>query len=455
MAEKASRSVISKGRPGMSSVEINEVCFKEGDTYHIDQWCSILGVSSDEFYDLSSGGIFKMASRATERYRLSLVGFIFTKDKSFFSFPKIIKGNPTWTLCQEVLVCLRIYLSGVDKGNRHSSVSEVLSFSNEGGVLINTLLALIDWTESHGFHRNELDFRFESIEDIDWNATLAEELPVPVGKSSTYPSYVSVRSISSTGCLARMQAEALLILHEMMQPFSSFLLSTYDELIEDAKVIIRSDEEDGDVLTIDDLADYDAVCHRDHEKKLIAILYSFLSNDLKSAIAPRVFGTTSFEYVWEDMCRCLCNSFGQEVFHRDVASQPIWKFDDSARRCVPQRPDILRRFGGVLFLLDAKWYDSDNGELPGTADIIKQVMYKETLQSQEIRCFNAFMLPTAGVSDKPRKIAEAKMTYGGENDKRFSNIPAFEVSWHLALSAYRRSDGGGSFINALLEAVDA
>lgn len=117
-----------------------------------------------------------------------------------------------------------------------------------------------------------------------------------------------------------------------------------------------------------------------------------------------LFGTTSFEHVWEEVCRAAlgqdCHEQAEWKAPFDI-TKPQWKLDETSYFGNPHRLDMLfwNEKAGRLELYDAKYYVPDKkpneanySGLPGIEDVSKQYLYQLTL---EILCINRFFVHNA------------------------------------------------------------
>lgn len=121
----------------------------------------------------------------------------------------------------------------------------------------------------------------------------------------------------------------------------------------------------------------------DRDINLLKAIYNFFEpkNDSKSNNLS-IFGTTSFELVWEYVCKYIFND-KYEDFKSEITF-PEWYTDNDIKhesRKNPLIPDIISVYNQRMFILDAKYYSIQIGEEnvignPGSYDIIKQYIYE-------------------------------------------------------------------------------
>ena len=102
------------------------------------------------------------------------------------------------------------------------------------------------------------------------------------------------------------------------------------------------------------------------------------------------FFTKNFYTIWEIMCREL---FKSELKEFDVP-RPYWEINGE-KKYTKQIPDIVYKEDNILYILDAKYYNIDEG-LPGWHDLVKQFFYELSLRKKIIDVqerYNLMVLP--------------------------------------------------------------
>jgi len=411
----------------------------EGDTLPELEWHDRLGITDTQFRSLASDRVLRLSTGGQiPKYRLDLVGLLFTRDHAFTVLPKIFRNAANLSVARDSIACVRIYLSRLKRRLRHAEASEILSAHNSGAKSVDILLALIDWTLDRGFHAEDFEARSDESFDIDWIATMDQGIPLHVGRSVIYSEIIGRRASYQLGPLARLQAQALLTLHQQLQPSSLLWLAEHDSILEQAAQITSeiAAVDDASISDLDALADFLGICNRDHDRELASILFDWLSDGRRSPDQPTAFGTTAFQFVWEDMCEVATTGLGDPLSHKDIASQPGYLVGESHVETAGQRPDIIRRLDDGICILDAKWYDISRQEWPGAPDVVKQVMYQASVvESQQVLC-NAFLVPVDEGDAEPRVIGMAHMAVGGEADVRFPPVDVMAIPWKTAVAAY-------------------
>jgi len=117
--------------------------------------------------------------------------------------------------------------------------------------------------------------------------------------------------------------------------------------------------------------------------RLVKMMMQYLDGTSGSRNGEFIAGVEDFEWVWETMLRAVLPN----VEHGWNARLPKPAYEDGTgiRRYLKGSMEmdiVLRPDSQKLTILDAKYYGGKGlGSVPGTPDIVKQVMYKQALES--------------------------------------------------------------------------
>ena len=419
---------------------ITSSILREGDMRTESEWCDVLHVATTEFLQMVDQGIFKpVRASGARKHRLDFVGMLFTRHGGFVVAPKIFRnGTASLSTVRDVVTCIQIYRRRVNRRIRAADLSEILTFKDDAAQTIDLFLALVDWTLEHGFQSHENHARTDDPTDIDWAATMTIGVPLHIGRSVVYSEMVGRRIEYELGPLAYLQSRALIDLQSQLNPVSLFWLPEHDPMVEIATSVCGDPSyRCGEFVSdLSGLSDFLNVCNRDHDRDLASILFDWMASDMRRGYGPTAYGTTSFQNVWEDMCRTATSLFGADLSHADVASQPVSKFQDTIYGSDTQKPDILRSADGTISILDAKWYNISDGDLPGTPDVVKQIMYQLSILPEYPVTQNAFVVPTRRASTELEYMGAIQMEMNGHVDERFPPVAVLGLSWDRAVAAY-------------------
>lgn len=415
----------------------------EGDVATQAEWNRRIHLTNAQFQSLVTSRVLcrtALPTNADQRYRLDLVGLLFTELGAFFAAPKVFNGQAAPHQITEVVSCIRAYRKRLSAA-KEVEAAEIQAWRDDPGRRIDTFLSLIDWTLARGFQCEDLPVQSDDPSDINWGATFDDALPLHLKTGTIYTDVVAHASRPALGALSPIQAAALVDLHDKLWPISSLWLSWYDPLLDRARDIL--DDQDATSIVqgaaLETVTDYLQSCNRDHDLELASILYDWLTRSTQTRVNPVAFGTTAFEYVWEDMCRSTITGLPCLMGHKEVASQPVYFLNHGEVQAASQRPDIVLNLGDGLAVLDAKWYKVIGSDFPGTPDIIKQIMYQATVSEDHTVKINAFLVPLAEDLPSARLLAHAALTGNQGLDPRFPGVLVIGLPWKLMASAYSQA----------------
>lgn len=411
---------------------------KEGLKWPRALWLNTLRLGDDEFNALAAQNIFSEDRDSGDKpvYRLSLVGVLFSTNGAFVSVPKIFTAatDPVAVML-DVISCIRTYFRR--KTNRVTKVSASEQIASKEGRLIDTFLAILRWTSTYGFHTEPVENHDFDITDIDWYATFDTAVPLHIGNTVVYSDIISRSVNPRLGALAALQARCLLDLHSHLGPVSHLWVHPHDDLLHEARGVMDSSIHDESPRTVADVRDFLNSCNLDADRELAFILLDWLKQSPKGSLHVGAFGTTSFHYVWEDMCRVAMLAGETPLQHSAVASQPHYVIAGAGPNCDNQLPDILFGDYREVFIYDAKWYVAEEGQLPGVSDIVKQLVYEKSTDPGLTVKRNAFLVPVR--SGRVEVMGKAFMRFADESktpDGRFPEISVIALPWDLAVSTY-------------------
>lgn len=188
------------------------------------------------------------------------------------------------------------------------------------------------------------------------------------------------------------------------------------------------------------------------------ILYKLILNilDNENEIGEgRILGINNFWRMWEYMCSTLFKNVYKEKYKERIP-QPVYRDGQqkevSRGGSIGQRYDIISEAPNYLLLVDAKYYDIRKN-LPGWADIVKQLFYEKNLRLlSEKPIINTFCLPLpkGSEADMPSEVnMESRFIENEILSEEYPSIHCiyFDI-WDILKSFYykkERSTIEGSF----------
>lgn len=398
-------------------------------------------------------------------FKFSFVGIVFFKNLTLRCYPKYIRSTATPRKAfAQVMNVLRCY-------GRQSKVefdpggeSEPMEFS-----LIAEALALLDDYAEHGLYSNTVsDLEYNGMGEIHWDKTLSSLDPFFCNDIPYYLDFHTKMAVDD--------------INDYVTRLHKHILSECSRLLEDADLLFMfglsplrlSDEprehfgpEEYVLQRLRAELDIQFECHK---QELLRRLFRFIERRESLTAEPlHLYGTTSFETVWEKVCaRAFHNQLhtllgellpsGLRADYRaymrliDLIEKPEWHLASGA---FPGNgtliPDIAVFYPHndetVFLILDAKYYTYANlrENQPGIGDIDKQYLYEVAfrpfLDAHGIhRLQNIFLLPSEGDELEYKGYVEFAMlkNLGCENIK-IVLVPAEQV-FASYLNERRKSD---------------
>ena len=417
---------------------------REGDLLAASSWLRKVGIELEEFHSLASRGVFQKTRSARREketeYRLDFVGLMAVGDRHIVSMPKILNvthDDVDRSLVIEIIACISKYLSGSIHSKRSEEVDISCLFSgDEIGRSVDLLNSVIEWTSSYGIHTEEQEEYIQSgIGDVDWEKTIEISIPVIKHGKIFYVDVIGRENIPVISSLGYVQSSILVYLYDNLQPISNILFKEKGYyIIENARNISKGSQvEQGDLYNIQNRY------NRDHERLLVEAISKWMESGeiyTEKSLVSELYGTTRFEYIWEDVCRSVVSKTGVILEHAEIASQPRYILKDYTKKMSPQRPDIIVGRGGDIMIYDAKWYDISAYRYPGTSDIGKQQMYEKSINPYLNTLYNVFLLPHEG-STSVEYYGHIDMVFReNEQDKRFKPIMLIGMPFLRVVRSY-------------------
>ena len=174
--------------------------------------------------------------------------------------------------------------------------------------------------------------------------------------------------------------------------------------------------------------------------RLLSHLLQYLSGNESSSSDSDVdlFGTFSFNLVWEKVCSSVCGNEKATIISQ--IPHPLWEMPSGESVSTETlEPDIIvtnrGERGCQLGILDAKYYNTQfaNGKIagnPGLQDVVKQFAYQMALEPLAksngwTSILNVFLMP--GSDSKIEQLAVIHFPVFGEREIVVVRLPALEL----------------------------
>jgi hypothetical protein len=373
-----------------------------------------------------------------------VTGLLIYKNTCIIVFPKAYKfPKDRQVLKEHIQVLFNVLLRYKRDADCTAEEEELLGGENgqHNENLISAYRLIQDFTQN-GLLLKQIRIKaLTNTGNIDWTATINKRHPVFSGKSVVY-----IDTISRKTTVDRQNQ--LLLLHKYCV-FKS--LEKYGWLFG-----LSSDNAELDVTELNCDVSY-AInfltkelnsTFAEREINVIKMIRDFLSGIEMENNEEKLetFVTPYFQNVWELICGSIFSNQYNTLIQ--IIPKLNWEIDSSAV-VQPQRPDIIFLQDQVLYILDAKYYDTDSN-LPGWHDVVKQLFYAFTIfkniKSKDFRLIdkklekrvqkvnqtkNIFLFPS-GDEEPIKYIGKVNI----KNNKDFNDIKAYKINTFLAMKCY-------------------
>ena len=376
---------------------------------------------------------------------------------------RVLKCYPKYLLnASEPKEELKTVLKVLERYNSKEQIVRMWNESSESqsfNLLAVLLFLLNDYYENGSYSNTEDIIESNGMGEILWEKTINETFTYLSNGKPYYTDFQTKKRVND-------EYDYFKRLHECLVTVASKELGEADLL--DLFEITGADLSDED---LDDFGDKEYILYR-IEKELnvqfntrkqlvLKAIYAYVDRrgSLTDIDCLSLFGTNSFNLVWEDVCKVILDDKLEERignlqlpeklkdgYNRqdkliDLIERPLWT---ATGKCAADTliPDIISINGGQFIIFDAKYYnavlndgDTPKGQ-PGIESVTKQYLYqlayRKFIEDHGFnRVRNCFLLPTEEdeVLDKGEAVLKMLETLGLENIKvRF--IPAKQAYNH-------------------------
>lgn len=378
-------------------------------------------------------------------YVFTFVGVLTIGNRVIKCYPKYIRSNPEPN--NEMKQTIKVL-------QRYGSKEQIINMYNGDGQnssfnILAVMLFLLD-----DYHQNGLYINTEDIVELNgegpilWDQTINNGFAIISNNRPYYVDLYTHRSVDDetdffyrlhkcvvTECSQQLREAGILDLFEMVE--ADITEESRSELGDDDYILYRLQSEIN-------------VQYNTHKQILLKTLYAYIAHHrtLADNFGISMYGTTSFNLVWEDVCQevfgdrlhtqlrnlPLPNGVAEGYVPTDqlieIIEKPIWqgwKADGQPFEKVAADtliPDIVSIASvneqSAFFILDAKYYCiqlEPNKVLrgqPGIGDVTKQYLYqlayKQFIADHGIDLVkNCFLMPTEGERIIHKGVARMKM----------------------------------------------
>lgn len=275
---------------------------------------------------------------------------------------------------------------------------------------------IADYLE-YGLYRETKEVYEENGDsEIDWEHTLEVETGyITKKKQPVYLNYHNITTIDNNNNLIQEVHKFLLNRASSYFQEIPFFMDSKPILDFYCKIDIGVENQDKIMYLIEKVL---RRTFNQRKIRLLNLLLLILRKNLHSQQnGINLYGITNFHSVWEDMCKVLFNNLYldgskyKEVIRELTAPRYILNKDlQGKKEGNPLIPDVVTKYKDTFFVIDAKYYnisiqslenddeiindieinDNENtqldklqGFLPGTYDVLKQIIYMKSFKEKE------------------------------------------------------------------------
>lgn len=407
--------------------------------------------------ELKSTNILKYDSK-NEKYYFQYVGLIGLKDGRILSIlPKCI----TEDILNDRNECIQYtknILNAIEKYN-HKRFDDTFIYNldiekEEKNFNLFALydFLIADYLEYGLYRENKEVYEENGDSEIDWEYTLDTETGyITKKKQPVYLNYHNITTIDDNDNLIQEVHKFLLNRASTYFQEIPFFMDSKPILDFYCKINIGLDNQEKIIYLIEKVLQK---TFNQRKMRLLNLLLLILRKNLHSQQQGiNLYGISNFHSVWEDMCKVLFNNLYlegskyKEVIKKLTTPKYVLnKVLRGKKEGSPLIPDVVTKYKDTFFVIDAKYYNisiqsseeddelsssieiNDNestqldrlqGFLPGTYDVLKQIIYMETflkakgeLEIDDKKIKNIFIIP----SNEDRFIGKVRMGLFLEKD---------------------------------------
>lgn len=394
--------------------------------------------NSELVSELESTNILKYDLK-NEKHYFQYVGLVGLKDGRILSvLPKCISDD-ILTDKDECIQYTKNILNAIEKYNhKRFDNTFIYNLDIEKEEKNFNLFALYDFLIAdyleYGLYRETKEVYEENGDsEIDWEHTLEVETGyITKKKQPVYLNYHNITTIDNNNNLIQEVHKFLLNRASSYFQEIPFFMDSKPILDFYCKIDIGVENQDKIIYLIEKVL---RRTFNQRKIRLLNLLLLILRKNLHSQQnGINLYGITNFHSVWEDMCKVLFdNSYldgskYKEVIRELTAPQYILNKDlQGKKEGNPLIPDVVTKYKDTFFVIDAKYYnisiqssenddemtndieinDNENtqldklqGFLPGTYDVLKQIIYMKSFKEREeeleivnLKKRNLFIIP--------------------------------------------------------------
>ena len=260
-----------------------------------------------------------------------------------------------------------------------------------GFPIYSYLYVIRDYLTNGYYVEKEIKYKVAKRGKINWNRTIKTQKPYPSGSGFVYLDLVVKNNSVNQNELITLVHEACVYrcFKKLGWLYTSYL-PTPPRLDFDKKLF--------ETVVMQNMSK----TFNDKKRELFGHLLKVIKEESnEDVVADFTFGTSRFEYVWENMIDYM---FGIEN-KEDYFPHSNWRLKGQDKENSSLEPDTNKINDGIAYILDAIYYKygvtNIPSHLPSTASIAKQIIYAEYIEQNKmtdkkgniLKTYNAFIMP--------------------------------------------------------------
>lgn len=377
------------------------------------------------------------------KYKFSFVGILTIGSYCLVVYPKYIQNIDNDFYNNQLK--LRQIINVIDKSRlMNESISGQEEYSSN--ILPLMIKILKDYQSQGLYHTDQAIIEYNGEGSINWDLTVNECQTYLVNKKPYYfDFYTDNQKLDEFNIIRKLHACIITDIAKQLEPILSLFDINYVELTNDTIFDF------GDIDHINYLLNSELSLQFITKKRLILCdLLNYINNSQYSdeELGIDLYGTNSFNLVWEQVCRVIyqddlskkLNSLKLRLSDaennidyrslltlRDIVDKPVWNYQgEKITASKTLELDVLRvnHHDKKFEIYDGKYYavkvnkNSISGQ-PGVSDITKQYLYQlafaKLAQINQFSFSNAFVIP----------VDELNRDYGDGVDYGFVKLAMF------------------------------
>lgn len=306
-----------------------------------------------------------------------------------------------------------------------------------GFPIYSYLYVIRDYLTNGYYVEKEIKYDVAKRGKINWNRTIKTQKPYSSNNGFIYLDFVVKDNSINQNELITLVHEACVYrcFQKMGWLYTSYL---------PAKPRLDFDKKLFETVVVQSMSK----TFNDKKRELFGHLLKVIKEESNEEIvADFTFGTSRFEYVWENMIDYM---FGIEN-KEDYFPRSNWHLKGTDKENSALEPDTIMIKDGIAYILDAKYYKygvtNVSGHLPATSSIAKQIIYAEYIEKNKmtddkgnvLKTYNAFIMPFS---------KEGKYF---KTDKNYKYIGFADAEWKDFENDYEHVEGILLDINYIMD----